>query len=193
MTTIDRLAVTDADLQPLLAARWSPRGFDAGHALSDADLHALLEAARWAPSCANRQPWRFVVARRGEAAFERIVAHLAEGNRRWAPGASALLIAASVNVGPEGEDWLPWAHYDVGQAVAHLTVQAQALGLAVHQMAGFDPAGIAEEFSLPGDVQPLTAVAIGRFDAEADLPGDLREREFGPRLRLSVADLVLPV
>ena len=191
MTTVDRNAVTDADLHPLLASRWSPRGFDIGYELSDADLAALLEAARWSPSSANRQPWRFVVARRGTPTFGRVVAHLAEGNQRWAPRASVLVVAASTNSDENGESWLPWSHYDTGQAVAHLTVQATALNLAVHQMAGFDPAGMAKEFALPESVQPLAVIAIGRWDAEADLPEDLKAREFGARQRHPIGDLLI--
>lgn len=191
MTTLDRHAVTEAELHPLLAGRWSPRGFDTDHELSDAELAALLEAARWAPSSANRQPWRFVVGRRGEPTFDRIVAHLAEGNVRWAPRASLLLLAASVNADADGASWLPWSRYDTGQAMAHLTVQAGALDLAVHQMAGFDIPGIAAEFALPETVEPLAVIAVGRWDPQADLPEDLRAREFGPRTRHALADLLI--
>lgn len=191
MTTPDRRAVSDAALHPLLANRWSPRGFDSAHTLSDADLHALLEAARWAPSCNNSQPWRFLVTRRGEATFDRLAAQLAEGNRKWAPTASALLIAAA-NV-EDADPLEPWARYDTGQAAAHLTVQAAALGLMVHQMAGFDAAGVIKEFGLPESVQPVAAIAIGAFDPGADLPDYLRAREDGPRERRPLADLLLPV
>ncbi|MGQ0465689.1 MAG: nitroreductase family protein [Sporichthyaceae bacterium] len=191
MTTADRQAVTESELHPLLAGRWSPRGFDTAHELSDAELAALLEAARWAPSCANRQPWRFVVGRRGEPTFDRIAAHLAEGNLRWAPRASLLLLAASVNEAPDGATWLPWSHYDTGQAIAHLTVQASALDLAVHQMGGFDIPGMAAEFGLPETVEPLAVVAVGRWDPQADLPDDLKAREFAPRTRHDLADLLI--
>lgn len=191
MTTTDRSALTDTDLHPLLASRWSPRGFDTTYEISAAEVDALLEAARWAPSCANRQPWRFVVARRGTPTFDRVVTHLAQGNQRWAPRASLLLVAASVNADESGESWLPWSHYDTGQAIAHLSVQASALNLAVHQMAGFDATGMASEFDLPAILEPLAVIAVGRWDAEADLPDDLKAREFGPRSRHLVSDLLI--
>ncbi len=191
MTTLDRSAVTDADLHPLLASRWSPRGFDTAYEIPEADLAALLEAARWAPSCANRQPWRFVVTHRGQEGFDRLVAHLAEGNQRWATRASVLIVAASKNADDNGDSWLPWSIYDTGQAMAHLSVQAEALELAVHQMAGFDPQGMSKEFGLPESVQPVAVLAIGRWDPEADLPEDLKAREFGPRKRLPLRDLQL--
>src|ERR1700742_4440811 len=99
----ERDAVTDAALHPLLAHRWSPRGFDPAHVLSDADLHALLEAARWAPSSNNSQPWRFVVSRRGDAVHPRLVKHLVPGNQLWAPSASALILAAAATVRDDGK------------------------------------------------------------------------------------------
>lgn len=187
----DRRAATDADLHPLLAARWSPRGFDRTHVLDDSDLATLLEAARWAPSSSNSQPWRFLVTRRGEPAFDRLHAQLAEGNQGWTPAASALLIAAATVVDEKG-DPLPWARYDTGQAAAHLSIQASAMNLVVHQMAGFDPAGITAQFALPAGVEPVTALAIGRWDPQAPLPDYLQEREFAPRERRPLTDLVLP-
>lgn len=191
MTTTDRNAVTDVELHPLLATRWSPRGFDTAYEPSDAEVQTLLEAARWAPSCANRQPWRFVVARRGTPTFDRVVRHLAEGNQRWAPRASLLFVAASRNVGDDGESWLPWSHYDTGQAAALLCAQATAMDLVSHQMAGFDAEGMAKEFELPADVEPVAVIAVGRWDAGADLPEDLKAREFGPRERHPVSDLLI--
>jgi nitroreductase len=186
----DRDAVTDAELHPLLAQRWSARGFDAGHALGDAELSALLEAARWAPSAANTQPWRFVVARRGESVYERLVALLAPGNVLWAPVASALILVAAATQDDEGQPQ-PWARYDVGQAAAHLTVQATALGLTVHQMGGFDAAGAASEFGLPEGVEPQAVIAVGRLDPDAVLPEALAAREVAPRSRRPLADLLL--
>lgn len=185
-----RTAVTDAQLQPLLAARWSPRGFDAAHVLSDSDLHALFEAARWAPSSANAQPWRFLAARRGEANHERLVKHLAPGNQLWAPTAALLFLAAAETVGNEGRR-LTHAWYDTGQAVAHLTVQAGALDLVVHQMGGFDAAGVHAEFGLSESVEPVTMVAVGRFDPEAPLAEPLYSRERAPRERRPISEILI--
>src|SRR3954464_3235541 len=125
-------------LHDLLAQRRSPRGFSADRPVDAESLRSLLEAARWAPSANNTQPWRFGVARRGEPAFGALAAALAPGNHVWARHAGALILLAAQTVGDDGRE-RPWAVYDTGQAAAHLTVQAQAEGLAVHHMGGFDP------------------------------------------------------
>src|SRR3954462_14823198 len=158
---------TDA-LHPLLAARRSPRAFDAVRELDETTLRALLEAARWAPSANNSQPWRFGVARRAEAAFDALAGALSTGNRGWAARASVLLLVAAADADSSGRH-LPWATYDVGQSVAHLTVQAQAAGLLVHQRGGFDHAAAARLFDLPESVTPVVVVAMGRHDPDAAL------------------------
>ncbi|HUR01100.1 MAG TPA: nitroreductase family protein [Nonomuraea sp.] len=184
----DRTADSAAHLHPLLAGRWSPRGFDAGYDLSDAELTALLEAARWAPSAANSQPWRFLVGRRGDATFEAIVELLMPGNQAWAPRASVLVVAVADTT---QESTAPWAVYDTGQAVAHLSLQATELGLAVHQMGGFDAAGVSERFGLAPELKPIAAVAVGRLDPAADLPEPYFERERAPRERRPVSELLI--
>jgi len=184
-------ASTAVPVHPLLAERWSPRGFDRGHELGDAALTALLEAARWAPSAQNSQPWRFLVTRRGEEAHDRLFAALAPGNRVWAGTASALVLVAARTVGDEG-DPQPWALYDTGQAVAALVTQAQADGLAVHQMGGFDIDTVRAEFGLGDALTPVVVLAIGRRDSTADLPEPFAARETAPRTRRPVSDLLLP-
>src|SRR5947209_20081909 len=112
-----RTATSQVPLHPLLSERWSPRGFDTTHTVSPDELTALLEAARWAASAANTQPWRFLVARRGEDAFDRLVDILAGGNQVWARNASALVLVAAETTDENGQ---PRSHalYDTGQAVA---------------------------------------------------------------------------
>jgi nitroreductase len=188
ITLPDRKADSAARLHPLLAGRWSPRGFDARYELTDAELTALLEAARWAPSAANAQPWRFLVGRRGDATFEKIVELLMPGNQAWAPRASVLIVAVADTT---QESTAPWAAYDTGQAVAHLSVQAEELGLAVHQMGGFDAAGVVERFGLAPELKPISAVAVGRLDPAADLPEPFFERERAPRERRPVSELLI--
>lgn len=179
-------------LHPLLAARWSPRGFDRSFELTDAQLETLLEAARWAPSAANSQPWRFAVARRGTAEFGAIHDALLPGNQPWADAASVLLVAAAVTTDPDGNPAV-WAAYDTGQAVAHLSVQAQHEGIAVHQMGGFDRDRLAAALGLPAEITPLTVVALGRHDPQAALPEPYASREEAPRVRLPLEQLLLPV
>src|SRR4051794_23895461 len=177
-------------LHELLAERRSHRGFSTERGVETETLLALLEAARWAPSANNSQPWRFGVARRGEPAFDALVAALAPGNQVWARHAGALILLAAQTVGTDGRDQ-HWAVYDTGQAAAHLTVQAQAEGLVVHQMGGFEPGAAGAVFGLRNDVRPVVVLAVGRHDPEAELPEPFASRERAPRVRLPLEALVL--
>jgi nitroreductase len=188
---LDKAASTTVPVHPLLAERWSPRGFDRSHELDDVALCTLLEAARWAPSAQNSQPWRFLVTRRGEESHSRLFAALAPGNRAWAGTASALVLVAARTIGDDSGPQ-PWALYDTGQAVAALVTQAQADGLAVHQMGGFDSAAVRAEFGLGDTLTPVVVLAIGRRDGAAELPEPLAARETAPRTRRPVSDLLLP-
>lgn len=186
-----RTASSQVPLHPLIAERWSPRGFDRTHEVTDAELTALLEAARWASSANNVQPWRFLVARRGQADFAAVVDVLAPGNQVWARHASALVLVAAETTDENGD---PRSHalYDTGQAVAQLVAQAQAEGLATHQMGGFDATRAVDELGL-GRLTPVVVVAVGRHDAGAELPEPFAARETAPRTRRPLADLVLTV
>jgi nitroreductase len=180
-----------AALHPLLSERWSPRGFDTSHRLPEAQLTALLEAARWSPSANNTQPWRFVVTQRGEAGFERLVSTLSGNNRRWAGRASALLLVLAETADESGAP-RTYGLYDTGQAVAHLVTQAQAEGLSTHQMGGFDKAAAAAEFGVDPRFTPVVVIAVGRRQDDHDLPDDLAAREGAPRQRRPLDELVLP-
>ncbi len=167
------------------------RAFDSAHELADDSLTALLEAARWAPSSRNSQPWHFLVTRRGEQAHARLFAALAPGNQAWAGAASALVLVAARTAGDDGRPQ-PWALFDTGQAVASLVTQAQADGLAVCQIGGFDTAAVRAEFGLADTLTPVVILAIGRRADFADLPEPLAGRETAPRTRRPVSDLLLP-
>jgi nitroreductase len=186
-----RSAVTSAPLHPLLSGRWSPRGFDAGHELAQAQVAALLEAARWSPSANNSQPWRFVVTHRGEAAFERLTSTLTGNNRRWAGRASALLLVLAETTDAQDRP-RAYALYDTGQAVAHLVTQAEAEGLSTHQLGGFDKAAAVSEFGVDPRFTPVVVLAVGVRQERHELPEDLAARESAPRERLPLAELVLP-
>lgn len=179
-----------AQLTPLLASRWSPRAFDPTAVITDTELASLLEAARWAPSFANGQPWRFLIGRRGDEAYERILANLSETHQRWAGRAAMLLLGAHTATGPNGAP-LTHAAYDLGQAIAHLTVQATALRLHVRQVADFDAAGLHNDLDLPAGVRPHVVAAVGLVGDPLSLPEDLRRRETGLRQRRPVTDLLL--
>lgn len=185
-----RRADTATPIHDLLADRWSPRSFDPDFVPPEEAVTALLEAARWAPSAANLQPRRFVVGRRGGEAFRAVTDALSEGNRPWAPRASLLVVAIALTEDEQGAPFR-WAEYDAGQAMAHLTVQAHALGLHVHPMGGFDPEALALAFDLPERAVPISVTAIGAL-AQADrLPERYRARETAPRTRLPLEELVL--
>jgi nitroreductase len=147
-TAARKSARSAAPLHPLLAERWSPRGLDPTHRLTEEQVTTLLEAARWAPSAGNSQPWRFAVALRDSPEFSAVLETLAVGNKIWAHAASALIVAVAGTADIDGNP-RPWAVYDTGQAVAHLSVQAQHEGLVVHQLGGFDRRALAALLRLP--------------------------------------------
>jgi nitroreductase len=176
-------------LHPLLAARWSPTVFDPAHAASDEDVASVLEAARWAPSAGNSQPWAFVTGRRGDATHARLVRHLAASSARWAPTAS-LLVANLCHLYVEDTDWeySEFALYDLGQAVAHMTVQAAACGMSARQFRAFDRDGLAAEFDVPKHWQVTSMTAFGR--APAARPD--RDRRPADELRWPVPSAARP-
>jgi nitroreductase len=184
---------TGVPLHPLLAQRWSPAVFDGSHQVGAAEVESLLEAARWAPSAGNSQPWAFLPARRGEAVHTRLLRHLAPSSARWAPTASILVVNLCHRY-VEGTDWefSEFALYDLGQAVAHMIVQAQSLGLFARQFRAFDQAGIAAEFDVPGHWQVTSMSAFGRPPAGSG-PGVPGATETGPsRQRHPVSEISWP-
>jgi nitroreductase len=175
-----------AELLPLLRDRRSIRAYDEARVITDDELAVLLEAARWAPSAGNSQPWAFLVGRRGDEASRSFVELLAPSVRRWAPAASALVFTLNqVASGPEDDalGYSDYAQYDLGQAVAHLTVQASALGLGVHQFAAFDHDGLASLAGVPRHWRVTTGLAIGRA-VESDV---------SPRTRRPLSELAFGV
>jgi nitroreductase len=164
-----------------LLDRWSCRAFDAQHELSDAALNSLFEAARWAPSSFNLQPWRFVLARRGEAGWSRMLATLIPFNQSWAQHASALICVCS-EVDAPGKDGVRQPSYthsfDAGAAWAYFALQASVLGLSAHAMSGFDPAAAQQAIESPPNVRVEAIVALGATGDKASLAESLRNREY---------------
>lgn len=177
----NRIANTDHHIDPALASRWSPRAFSERIAEEEV-VSSLFEAARWAPSAFNLQPWAFIYARRGTDDFTRMRNCLRETNALWAGNAALLVLALTNATKPDGS---PNAHaqYDLGQAVAHLTFQAIGHGLHVHQMAGFDPEKARAELNIPAGYDAVTAIAVGYLGDVETLPAPLQERERGVRTR----------
>jgi len=150
-----------AGIHELLAKRWSPRTFSS-RPVEQEKLTQIFEAARWAPSCYNAQPWSFIVARREDAeGYNRLLSTLMEANRQWAAQAPVLILAVAKLDFDHAPRPNRHAFYDLGQAVANLTVQATALELRVHQMGGFDPAAARELFAVPKGYEPVAVLALG--------------------------------
>lgn len=188
--SIDHAAETSTPINEVLAERWSPRSFDASQPLDERKLTAALEAARWAPSAANSQPSRFIVARRGSRAFDTVVANLRGFNTVWAVSAGALVVGVAEVRDTEGAE-RPWGKYDLGQAMAQFSMQAHHDGLHVHQMGGFDAEGLRTAFSIDERFEPVSVAAVGTLASPDALPDPLREREVAPRTRLPLSELVL--
>lgn len=149
-------------LHPLLRQRWSPQDFRTDHELDPADVATLLEAARWAPSAGNSQPWAFVAARRGDAMHRRLTLHLLGGARRWGTRASLLLVNLCHRTVDETDyEYSEFAMYDLGQAVAHLTIQAEAMGLSVRQFRSFDRDAVETLLTVAPGWQVATMAAVG--------------------------------
>ncbi|GHF75237.1 nitroreductase [Amycolatopsis bartoniae] len=180
-------AESSAPLADLIADRWSPRALDETGEVTWDQLRALLEAARWAPSFGNTQPARFLVGRRGDDTFRRILATLTPRNQSWARRAGALLVAVMVTHNEKGE--VPYAEYGLGLAGQNLVLQAVAEGLVAHQMAGFDPDAVRREFALPEEAVPRVAIAVG-VQASPEVLGEERdvERERAARKRLPLEE-----
>lgn len=188
--TATRHANTSAPVIDHIAERWSPRAFDTDFTLEEGALRGIIEAARWAPSASNTQPWRFVIARRGTETFSKIVENLMGFNQAWAGSAAALIVNIAQTHTTDGNPQ-PWAEYDLGQAVAYLSLQAHSEGLHLHQMGGFDRDAIAAAFDLDDRHAVVSITALGRIGSAEQLPEPLAERESAPRERLAVEELVL--
>lgn len=179
---------TSPDILPLLAHRRSLRAFDPTP-VEEPVLARLLEAARWAPSSRNAQPWHFVVIRRGDVeAHVKAVSVLTGRNSEWAPAAPLLLLALARVTDEKGRS-NRHAPYDLGQAVAQLVVQASAEGLQCHQMGGFDAERARELFEVPDSFDLLTFVAVGHAGDASALPDELRALESAPRRRRGLAGI----
>jgi nitroreductase len=179
---LDKTAPAAQPIHPILAARWSPRAFSARE-VSEAELAQLLEAARWASSCFNDQPWHYVVTRRGGDGHAALLATLSANNQAWVQHAPLLLLACARthfahNGQPNRHAW-----HDVGQASANMAAQAASLGLQLHQMAGFDAAAARLACALPEGIEPVAAIAIGEAGDPAALPEALASRERAARAR----------
>ena len=158
----------DHPIEAIFLERWSPRAFT-GEAMGQAELLTILEAARWAPSSYNSQPWRFVYAHRGTQAWERLFGLLGAGNQGWAKDAAVLLVLVSkIKMAPRGEEMVSHSHsLDAGAAWQNLSLQAVRLGWHTHGMVGFDIPRAATELGVPEGYRVEMMIAVGRRSADA--------------------------
>lgn len=186
---MEKKAKTNFPIHSILERRWSPRAFDE-KPVEKEKLQRLFEAARWAPSASNEQPWYFLVGQSGDNTYAKIFDTLVEFNQLWAKTAPVLVLSAGYSKSlKSGKDHF-WYKYDVGQAVAHLSFQATEEGLYVHQMAGFDRAKAGKLFSLSEDHEALTVFAIGYMGDYKVLHPNLQPLEVAERRRKLLKEFV---
>ena len=184
-------APSDFPVHELIRERWSPRAF-ADKPVAQDVLRSIFEAARWAPSSNNEQPWAYLVAARDDKEnFAKMLSVLVEFNANWAKGAPVLAIAVAELAFAKNNAPNRNAQYDTGAATALLTVEATAHGLFVHQMAGFDPEKARQVFGIPAGWEAIAAIAIGYAGDPATLPQPLQDREMAPRKRKPIAEFVM--
>jgi len=187
---MDKLAETQFPIHDLLRRRWSPLAF-ADRLVEPEKLRSILEAARWAASSFNEQPWGFIVAtKQDEPEWSRLLSCLVEGNQVWAKQAPVLMVSVvKLTFGRNGES-NRHAWHDVGLAVGNLVVQATSLGLSVHQMAGILPDKVRELYGLPHGFDPVAGLALGYVGDPDSLPEPLRQREQANRMRKPLAEFI---
>jgi nitroreductase len=195
MQKLDNLAMnkssdTQYPIDDLLSKRWSPLAFSE-KSVEPEKLRSVLEAARWAASSYNEQPWSFIVATSdNQAEFDRLLSCLAEGNQEWAKTAPVLMLSvAKLQFERNGVE-NRHAFHDVGAAAAQLAIQATALGLFIHQMAGFDVPLSRSLYSIPEGYEPVAAIALGYIGDSQTLSEKLLQRTLAPRTRKPLENFV---
>lgn len=185
-----RAATTTHPVHDLIKHRWSPRAFE-NRPVEPAKLRSLFEAARWAASSYNAQPWYYIVATKEEPeAYKKVLDTFVEFNQSWAKGAPVLALSVAGLKFPHNGETNRHAFHDVGQATATLAIEATNVGLAIHQMAGIDPEKARKIFGIPEGYEAVAGIAIGYPGDAASLPDQLREREVAPRERKALDSFV---
>lgn len=186
---VKQAPVSDGVL-PVFHQRWSPRSF-ADRDVAPADLHKVFEAARWAASSFNEQPWRFLVGVRGSEAYTKVFNSLVEFNQAWAKSAPVLILGAAKTRFSHNDTPNRVAFYDLGAAASYLTLQAAALGISTHQMAGFDPDAARKAFGIPEVYELGAVIALGYLGEPAALPNEqMKTQETAPRTRKPLKEFV---
>jgi nitroreductase len=184
MTDTDNISILD-----VIARRRSLRAFDPGKDISDEALLALFGAARWAPSAYNEQPWRFVYARKGSEAYDKLFSALSPSNQVWVSYAPVLVLVAAKLVNSHNGQSNRHALHDTGLAMGMLSVQATELGINLHQMGGFDHVKAETLFNIPPEFEAVTITAAGYPGNISQLPEALQQREQAPRNRKALSEI----
>ncbi len=186
----DKNAATDYPVHDFLARRWSPHAFQ-DRPVPPEELRSLFEAARWAPSSYNEQPWSYIVATKERCEeFERLLSCLVEANQAWAKSAPVLALGIVTHKFNRNNKENKAAVHDLGLAAGNLVLEATARGLFVHQMIGILPARARELYQIPDGSEAWTGLAIGYLGAPDDLPDELKRREQAPRQRKPLSEFV---
>lgn len=176
-------------LNELIKQRWSPRAFSA-KSVEKEKIKSILEAARWAPSAFNEQPWRFIVGEKGGSTYDSILSTLVDWNILWAGNAPVLILNIAKKTFTHNAKPNVTFKYDLGQAVGLMITEAVDKGLYTHQMSGFDADKAAELFNIPDDFQAVSVTALGYYGNADELPKDMAEMETKPRERKEFKDVV---
>lgn len=185
---MEKPAITPLELHPLIKNRWSPRSFEQTP-VEGAKIQRILEAARWAPSAFNEQPWRFIAGVKPNNTWSKLLESLVEWNRNWAILAPVIIsVLGKKSLTKNGNPNATY-QYDTGQAVAWITAQAAQEGLVVHQMAGFDKEFVSKTFDVPIDFEPISILALGYQSTPDKLPPDYQKAELAPRSRKEPSEL----
>ena len=188
-------ALTQVPIADLIAQRWSPRAFDASKPVSNVQVLSLLEAARWAPSCFGDQPWRFIVCQKNskqnadESAWKNAFDCLAPSNQTWVKAAPILMLTCADTLFGHNQQPNRWAQHDTGAAAENLCLQASHMGLAAHQMGGFNADLARDKFAIPAQFTPMAMIAVGYAGDPNQLPEELKQRELAERKRKPLGEL----
>lgn len=187
---LEKPATTLAPIHELMQRRWSTRAFDASRAVARTEILSMLEAARWSPSCNGVEPWRFIVCDRtvDVASFDKAFDCLSAGNKLWVKNAPVLILAVASSDTLSGGRPNRFSQYDTGMAMMSLCLQAVALGLAAHQMAGYDIEKARTAFDVPADCMPMAMVAVGKQAAPDVLDDETKAKELAPRVRKALGE-----
>ena len=183
-----KIADTEFPVHSLIKTRWSPRAYDSRPVEPD-KLKRIFEAARWAPSSSNQQPWYFLVGFKGDDVYAKIFGTLVEFNQLWAGNAPILSLAIAKTTNSRGGINTTYA-YDLGQAMAMLSIQSTHEGVFVHQMGGIDVAEVERILEIPAEYKVLTAFTLGYINEKTVLHPNLQKLEFSPRTRRPAGESV---